>query len=75
MREPDSTQAGEGGHLITKTSLMRLGIASLAVTVDPTIPARAFAVIKGLVDSGVIKESRIDQSYRRIMRLKARLEA
>ena len=35
---------------------------------------RAFAVIKGPVDSGVIKESRIDQSYRRIIRLKARLE-
>jgi beta-N-acetylhexosaminidase len=40
---------------------------------DPTIPARAFRVIKGLVESGVIPESRIDQSYRRIMRLKERL--
>ncbi len=35
--------------------------------------ARAFGVIKGLVESGAINESRIDQSRRRIMRLKRRL--
>ena len=46
---------------------------STAQIFDPTIPARAFRVIKGLVESGVIPESRIDQSYRRIMRLKERL--
>jgi beta-N-acetylhexosaminidase len=51
-----------------------LAYANNSSVFDPTIAARAFAVIKGLVDSGVIKESRIDQSYRRIMRLKARLE-
>jgi beta-N-acetylhexosaminidase len=50
-----------------------LAYANNSSAFDPTIPARAFAVIKGLVDGGVIKESRIDQSYRRIMRLKARL--
>jgi len=30
-------------------------------------------VIKGLVENGVIEESRIDQSYRRIMRLKSQI--
>jgi beta-N-acetylhexosaminidase len=40
---------------------------------DPTIPARAFQVVKGMVERGVIDESRIDQSYQRIMRLKSRI--
>jgi beta-N-acetylhexosaminidase len=40
---------------------------------DPTIPARAIAEIKRLVEVGAISEARIDESYRRIMRLKARL--
>jgi beta-N-acetylhexosaminidase len=50
-----------------------LAYANNSSVFDPTIPARAFRVIKGLVEDGVIKESRIDQSYRRIMRLKERL--
>jgi beta-N-acetylhexosaminidase len=40
---------------------------------DPTIPARAFVEIKRLVQQGIIPESRIEQSYQRIMQLKARL--
>ncbi len=50
-----------------------LAYANNSSVFDPTIPARAFQVIKGLVEDGVIKESRIDQSYRRIIRLKERL--
>lgn len=50
-----------------------LAYANNSAVFDPTIPARAFRVVKGLVENGVIKEARIDQSYRRIMRLKARL--
>lgn len=41
---------------------------------DPTIGARAFGVIKQLVSDGKISEQRIDESYQRIMRLKARLK-
>ncbi|OQY96726.1 MAG: hypothetical protein B6D41_04835 [Chloroflexi bacterium UTCFX4] len=41
---------------------------------DPTIGARAFGVIKQLVRDGKISEQRIDESYQRIMRLKARLK-
>jgi beta-N-acetylhexosaminidase len=50
-----------------------LAFANNSSVFDPTLPRHAFEVLKGLVDSGVIQESRIDQSYRRIMRLKARL--
>ena len=50
-----------------------LAYANNSPVFDPTIPARAFQVIKGLVGNEVIKSSRIDQSYRRIMRLKERL--
>ena len=50
-----------------------LAYANNSTVYDPTIPARAFQVIKGMVESGAIKESRIDQSYRRIMQLKERL--
>jgi beta-N-acetylhexosaminidase len=37
---------------------------------DEEIVPRAIAVILGLVDTGVISEARIDQSWQRIMRLK-----
>jgi beta-N-acetylhexosaminidase len=47
-----------------------LAYANNSSVFDPTIPARAVAVIRRLVESGAISESRIDQSYRRIMRLK-----
>ena len=50
-----------------------LAYAINSAVFDLTIPARAFQVIKGLVENEVIRESRIDQSYRRIMRLKDRL--
>jgi beta-N-acetylhexosaminidase len=50
-----------------------LAYANNSAVFDPTIPARAFQVVKRLVENGVIKEARIDQSYRRIMRLKERL--
>jgi beta-N-acetylhexosaminidase len=50
-----------------------LAYANNSAVFDPTIPVRAFQVVKGLVENGAIKESRIDQSYRRIMRLKERL--
>lgn len=40
---------------------------------DPTVAAQAVAVIKGMLRAGVITQARIDQSYDRIMRLKARL--
>jgi len=50
-----------------------LAYANNSSVFDPTIPARAFAVIKGLVEQGVITESRIDQSYQRITQLKERL--
>jgi beta-N-acetylhexosaminidase len=47
-----------------------LAYANNSSVFDSTIPARAVAVIRRLVESGAISESRIDQSYRRIMRLK-----
>jgi beta-N-acetylhexosaminidase len=50
-----------------------LAYANNSSVFDPTIPARAVGVVKRLVENGVITESRIDQSYRRIMRLKNRI--
>jgi len=60
-------------ELAVKAGADILAYAINSAVFDPTIPARAFQVIKGLVENGVIRESRIDQSYRRIMRLKDRL--
>jgi beta-N-acetylhexosaminidase len=60
-------------ELTIKAGADILAYANNSSVFDPTIPARAFAVIKGLVEDGVLGESRIDESYRRIMRLKARL--
>jgi beta-N-acetylhexosaminidase len=37
---------------------------------DEEIVPRAIAVIRNLVDTGVVSEARIDQSWQRIMRLK-----
>jgi beta-N-acetylhexosaminidase len=62
-------------ELAVKAGADILAYANNSAVFDPTIPARACAVIKGLVEGGAIPESRIDQSYRRIMRLKARLAA
>ena len=50
-----------------------LAFANNSAIFDPTIPARAIEVIKGLVEDGVITEERIDASYQRIMSLKERL--
>ncbi len=41
--------------------------------IDPALTARAHATIKQLVQEGSISEARIDDSYRRILRLKQRL--
>ena len=41
---------------------------------DEKIVSRVVAVIRELVHSGTLGETRIDQSYRRIMRLKNRLK-
>lgn len=60
-------------ELAVKAGADILAYANNSSVFDPTIPARAFYVVKGLVESGVIKPSRIDQSYRRIKRLKERL--
>jgi beta-N-acetylhexosaminidase len=60
-------------ELAVKAGADILAYANNSTVFDPTIPARAFQVVKGMVESGVINESRIDHSYRRIMRLKARL--
>ena len=60
-------------ELAVKAGADILAYANNSPVFDPTIPARAFQVIKGLVENEVIKSSRIDQSYRRIMRLKERL--
>ncbi len=62
-------------ELAIKAGADILAYANNSSVFDPTIPARAFAVIKSLVESGVINESRINQSYRRIMGLKARLRS
>lgn len=51
-----------------------LAFANNSAIFDPTIPARAIEVIKGMVEDGVITEGRIDESYQRIMSLKARLQ-
>ena len=40
---------------------------------DETISRRAFAVIQKLVEDGAISEARIDESYRRIRKLKSSL--
>lgn len=40
---------------------------------DPTIGARAFGAIQHLVGNGKISVQRIDESYQRIMKLKARI--
>jgi beta-N-acetylhexosaminidase len=37
---------------------------------DPAIAEKASAIIRSLVDRGIITEQRIDLSYRRIMKLK-----
>jgi beta-N-acetylhexosaminidase len=50
-----------------------LAYANNGAVFDPALPARAAAAIKRLVERGAIPESRIDRSYARIMRLKARL--
>lgn len=42
---------------------------------DEQVAARAIAVLRGLVEDGAIAAERIDESYRRIQRLKARLRA
>jgi beta-N-acetylhexosaminidase len=60
-------------ELALKAGADILAYANNSSVFDSTIPARAFEVIKGLVESGVIKEERIDQSYRRIMRLKSQI--
>jgi beta-N-acetylhexosaminidase len=60
-------------ELAVKAGADILAYANNSSVFDPTIPARAFRVIEGLVESGVIPESRIDQSYRRIMRLKSQI--
>lgn len=60
-------------ELAVKAGADILAYANNSSVFDPTIPVRAFQVVKGLVESAVIKPSRIDQSYRRIIRLKERL--
>jgi beta-N-acetylhexosaminidase len=50
-----------------------LAYANNSSVFDETIPTRAFAEIKRLVETGAIPESRIDRSYRRIMALKSQL--
>ena len=60
-------------ELAVKAGADILAYANNSSVFDPTIPTRAFGVIKGLVDNGVITESRIDESYQRIMRLKSQL--
>lgn len=45
------------------------------VAYQETVAIRAAKIIRGLVDSGKISEARINQSYERIMRLKAGLPA
>jgi hypothetical protein len=40
---------------------------------DPALAVNTFDVIMAAVRSGTVPEARIDQSYRRIMSLKARL--
>lgn len=42
---------------------------------DEQVASRAVATIRGLVEAGAISEARIDESYRRIRRLQARLQA
>ncbi len=49
-----------------------LSIAN-SVTYQETAATRAAKIIRDLVDKGTISEDRINQSYRRIMRLKGRL--
>jgi beta-N-acetylhexosaminidase len=60
-------------ELAVKAGADILAYANNSSVFDPTIPARALGVIKGLVENGVIEESRIDESYRRIMRLKSQI--
>jgi beta-N-acetylhexosaminidase len=60
-------------ELAVKAGADILAYANNSSVFDPTIPARACAVVQGLVERGVITESRVDQSYRRIMRLKDQL--
>ena len=50
-----------------------LAFANNSSVFDPAIPGRAFEVIKGLVKNGEITGARIDQSYHRIAKFKARL--
>jgi beta-N-acetylhexosaminidase len=57
-------------ELAVKAGADILAYANNSSVFDPTIPTRAFGEIKRLVENGVITESRIDQSYRRIRQLK-----
>jgi beta-N-acetylhexosaminidase len=56
---------------------MEAGVDILAIAnnsvFEPDVAARAIAVIQRLVQEGRISAARIEQSYQRIMRLKARL--
>jgi beta-N-acetylhexosaminidase len=49
-----------------------LAIANM-LEYDPTLPQRTFDAVLAAVQAGTITEERIDQSYQRIMNLKARL--
>jgi beta-N-acetylhexosaminidase len=42
---------------------------------EEDVAGRAIEVIRGMVQAGIISEARIDESYRRIQRLKSRLPA
>lgn len=51
-----------------------LAFANNGSRFDPTIAARAHQTIRRLVERGEIAQARIDRSYHRILRLKARLD-
>lgn len=51
-----------------------LAIGNNATVFDAGVAARAVAAIKQWVEQGKLSAARIDQSYQRIMRLKAKLE-
>jgi len=63
------------GEAIRKTIVAGVDIIAIANNsiYDENVMADGIAVIKRLLDEGVITEARIDQSYRRIMQLKSRL--
>lgn len=69
----------EFGYAQAVELTLNAGVDMLAIAnnlvYEPDIAGRTIGIVKQLVNDGKISEQRIDESYQRIMRLKARLKS